>query len=29
MTTLLMASEETEAQNPVDLIDNIIDKNDW
>lgn len=29
MTTLLAASEETEAQNPLDLIENLIDKNDW
>ncbi|WP_025899723.1 YbjN domain-containing protein [Sneathiella glossodoripedis] len=29
MTTLLLSSEETDERNPLDLVETLIDRNDW
>jgi hypothetical protein len=29
MTTLLLSTEETDERNPLDLVENLIDRNDW
>ncbi len=29
MTTLMLSPEETDERNPLDLVENLIDRNDW